>query len=162
MPTGILFYKKVTIIYIAQLSAILFSMHTKRVPIKLHMVTASGISVIIVTYFIILSLFNPVLIFKIAFTSSALILLFNFNFTTFIWPNSRCISALECGIGYIICVEQKQPVFCMGFLQWHLRTSILQFNMPLCQQHFTNRQLSNSTTGILQFTQWLHFLHFIF
>jgi len=46
-----------------------------------------------------LSLFISVLTFKIAFTSSAHILLFNFNITTFIWPNTHSISALECGIG---------------------------------------------------------------
>jgi len=107
--------KIVTIIYITQLSAILFSLHTKLTPIKLHIVTVSGISVIIITCFIILSLFNPVLTFKIAFTGSALILSFSFNFTTFIWLNARSISALECGIGYIICVEQNQPVFAWVF-----------------------------------------------
>jgi len=58
---------------------------------------------------------------------------FNFDFTTFIWPNTQSISALESGIGYIICVVQNQSVFLMGFLQWHLHASILQFNMPLCQ-----------------------------
>jgi len=95
-----------------------------------------GISVTIIAYFITLYLFNTVLIFKIIFTSSALILLFNFDFTTFIWWNTHSISGLECGIGIIICIEQNQPVFLMGFLQWHLHTSILQFNMPVCQYQF--------------------------
>ena len=78
-----------------------YCFHCKLVPIKLHIVTASGISVIITTCFVILSLFNPVLIFKIAFTNSALILLFNFNFTMFIWPITRFITELECGIGVL-------------------------------------------------------------
>jgi len=48
---------------------------------------------------------SPVQIFKIVFTSSAHIQLFNFDFT-FIWSNTHSISALECGIGCKICVEQ--------------------------------------------------------
>jgi len=49
-------------------------------------------------------------------TSSVLILLFTFNFTTFIWPNITCsIFALQCGICYIIRVEEIQPVFPHGF-----------------------------------------------
>jgi len=44
---------------IKQLSAVLFSMHTKPVPIKLHIATASGISVTIIKCFVILSPFNP-------------------------------------------------------------------------------------------------------
>jgi len=104
------FTEKPQLSTLTQLSTVLFSLHTKLVPIKLHMVTASGISIIIITCFIILSLFNSVLTFNIAFASSALILLFNFKFTTFIWLNTCSISALECGIRYIICVEQNQPV----------------------------------------------------
>jgi len=60
---------------LSQLSAVLLSLYTKLVPIKPHIVTDSGISAIIVTCFIILSLFNPAQLFKIAFTSSALILI---------------------------------------------------------------------------------------
>jgi len=89
-----------------------YCFHCKLVPIKLHIVTASGISVIITTCFIILSLFNPVLIFKIAFTNSALILLFNFNFTMFIWPITRFITELECGIGYIMCWAKQASFSC--------------------------------------------------
>jgi len=37
--------------------------------------------------------------------------------------NTCSISALECSIRYITCLEQNQPVLCMGFLQWHLHTS---------------------------------------
>jgi len=66
-------------------------------------------------------------------TSSALILLFNFNFTMFIWPNACSISALPCGIGYIIRIAQNQPVFRMGFPRRHLHTSIFQSNILLCQ-----------------------------
>ena len=98
-------------------------------PIKLHIVTASQNCHIIITCFIILSLFNSVLIFKIAFTSSTLILLFNFNFTTFIWSNTCSISALQCGIGYIICVEQNQPVFMWVFSDG---ISIQAYFSPLC------------------------------
>jgi len=130
---GILFYKKSQLSTLIQLSAVLFSLNTKLMPITLHMVTASGMSLIIITCFIILSLFNSVLTFKIAFTSSALIQLFNSKFTTFIWLNTRSISALECGIGYMTCVEQNQPVFCMEFHQWYLHTSIFQSTMLLCQ-----------------------------
>ena len=117
----VLFYTKQSQLFtLTQLSTVLFSLHTKLVPINLHNVTASGISVIIITCFVILLLFNPVLIFKIAFTGSALILLSNFSLTTFIWLNTRSISTLECSIAHIMCIEQKQPVFCMGFLRWHL------------------------------------------
>jgi len=117
----VLFYTKQSQLFtLTQLSTVLFSLHTKLVPINLHNVTASGISVIITTCFVILLLFNPVLIFKIAFTGSALILLSNFSLTTFIWLNTRSISTLECSIAHIMCIEQKQPVFCMGFLRWHL------------------------------------------
>jgi len=48
-------------------------------------------------------------------TSSAHIQLFNFNFTTCIWPNTCSISALQCGIGYILGIEQNQPVFVWVF-----------------------------------------------
>ena len=48
---------------LTQLSALLFSLHTKPESIKLHIVTDSGISAIIITCSAILSLFNPVLIF---------------------------------------------------------------------------------------------------
>jgi len=57
----------------------------------------------------------------------------HFNFSTLIRLNTCSISALECGIGYIKCDEQNQPVFCMCFLRWHLHASILQSNMLLCQ-----------------------------
>ena len=96
---------------------------------KIPIVTAFGISITITTCFKILSLFNTVLIFKIAFTSSALILFPNFNFTTFIWQNTCSISASELGIGYTQCLEQNQPVFCMCFLRWHLHTN--KFS-PIC------------------------------
>ena len=109
-----------------------YCFHCKLVPIKLHIVTASGISLIITTCLIILSLFNPVLIFKIAFTNSALILLFNFTFTMFIWPNTRFITELSVVLA-TSCVEQNTPVFRVGFLRWHLHTCILQSNMLLCQ-----------------------------
>jgi len=81
-------------------------------------------------------LFNPVLIFNTAFTGSALTLFLKFNLgRNFIWLNACSISELECGngIGYTICVEQKQPVFCNCFLEWHLHTKILLSNMLLCQ-----------------------------
>jgi len=129
MQIGILFCKNRTQSASTQLSAVLFSLHYKLGLIKSHIVTASGISVIIMTCFVILSLYNPVLIFKIAFTSSALILLFNFNFTTFIWPNTRSISALECGIGYMICVEQNQPVLLWDF---SVGISTQAYFSPIC------------------------------
>jgi len=70
-------------------------------------------SVIIITCFKIL-FFNPVVIFKIAFTSS-LIMFLNFNFSMFIWLNTCSISALEPGIGYIKCIEQNQASFLYMF-----------------------------------------------
>jgi len=125
------------------------------------MITASGISVIIITCFIILSFqFNPdIRNCNYQFCTHCVVQFYVYN--VYFRLNTRSISTLECGIGYITCVEQNQPVFCMGFLQWHLHTSILQSTMLLCQQHFNNGQLSNSVSGI-QFTQWLHFLSQIY
>jgi len=94
MQTGILILQKQLLSKLTQLSALLFSLHTKPESIKLHIVTDSGISAIIITCSAILSLFNPVLIFKIAFISSALILFLNLNFTAFVWPNICSISPL--------------------------------------------------------------------
>jgi len=127
-------------------------MHTKLVPIKQYIVTASGISVIIMKCFIILSLFNPVLIFKIAFAGSALIPFLNFNFATFIWLNTPFISALECVAGSIKCVAQNKLVFLYGFSSMaspYKHTSVQYATVPVT---FCNTQLSNAATGI-QFSQ---------
>ena len=51
---------------LSQLSAVLLSLYTKLVPIKLHIVTDFEISAISITCFIILPVFNPALLFKIA------------------------------------------------------------------------------------------------
>jgi len=125
------------------------------------MVTASGISVIIVTCFIILSLFNSVMTFKIAFTSSALVMLFNFKFTTFNWLNTRSISALECGTGYITCVDKTSQCFVWDFSNDISIQAYFSPFMLMCHQHFANGQLSNSANGI-HFTQWLHSLSQIY
>jgi len=107
------------------------------------------ISVIIIACFIILSLFNPVLICKFSFISSALILLFNFNFATFIWPITRSISALECGIGYIIIRWVKTARFSYGISPMASPYKHTSFQYATVSEHFANGQLSNSASSRL-------------
>jgi len=71
--------KKSQLCTLTQLSAVLFSLHTKLVPIKLHMVTTSGISLVIITCFNIVvsfqfSLNNQNRICQFCFCCSILIL----------------------------------------------------------------------------------------
>jgi len=139
MQIGILFLQKqFQLSELSQLSAVLLSLYTKLVPIQLHTVTDSGISAIIITCFITLSLFNLALLFKIVFTSSALLLFLNFNFTSFIWLNTRSISALEYWLLHNM-GWSKPASFCMGFLRWYLHTNItsVQYatvSVTFCQQ----------------------------
>ena len=58
------------------------------------------------------------------------ILLFNFNFTTFIWPNTRSISALECGIGYTQYALSKTRQFCVWVFSEGI--SIQAYLSPTC------------------------------
>ena len=66
---------------LTQLSTVLFSLHTKLVPIKLHIVTASGISDVTMN---MLHFQSSPDIRNCIYQFSALILFLNFNFKTFI------------------------------------------------------------------------------
>ena len=83
-----------------------------------------------------------------------------FNFTMFIWSNTCSISALQCGIGYITCVEQNQSVFIWVFSDG---ISIQAYFSPIsyCVSNIWPTDNYQILPLGIQFFQWIYFLHLL-
>ena len=112
IQTGILFYKKVTIIYInTTFSSIVFIAYQTSTKRTSHDHCFWNLSHNHNTLYNIVSFqFSPDIqncIYQFCTHSAVEFQVYNVYFGL----NTRSISTLDCGIGYITCVEQNQPVF---------------------------------------------------